>query len=147
MTAPNPLFLLQSLQIKDSRLYDYLRFTQRRIEDLESQLAILLNTPAATPVTPVTPGAALGGDFSVNFSASLSDTISGTQVDARITGTEFIVLGLGSGGAGHTDGLEDPVIEQLHIMVSSVAVGSFSWVAHAPNKTKNRYNIYWVGVA
>lgn len=143
MTAPDPLFLLQSLQLKDSRLYDFLKFLLQKINNLQYQLS---NLPAPTTATPVTPGAALGGTFRINFGTG-DDTISGTVVDPRITGAEYIVIGLGPGAAGHSDGTEDPVIEQIHLMVYNITVGSFSWVAHAPNKTFARYDIYWVGVA
>lgn len=144
MTAPDPLFLLQYLQLKDSRLYDFLKFLLQKVNNLQYQLN---NLPAPTTAAPAATGSAIGSAFSINFGAALNDTVSGTVADARITGSEYIVLGLGPGGAGHADGLEDPVIEQIHLMVSAVTVGSFSWVAHAPNRTKNRYIIYWVGVA
>jgi hypothetical protein len=144
MTAPDPLFLLQYLQIKDSRLYDFLRFLLQRISNLQNQIN---NLPAPSTAAPVAPGSAMGGTFNINFGATLDDIKTGSVADARITGTEYIVLGLGPGGPGHTDGTEDPVLEQIHLMVSAISVGSFSWVAHAPNRTKDRYTAYWVGVA
>lgn len=41
MTAPDPLFLLQYLQTKDSRLYDFLKFILRKISTLTEITEIL----------------------------------------------------------------------------------------------------------
>lgn len=140
MTAPDPLFLLQSLQLKDSRLYDFLRFLLQNMSSLQSQINNLSTTPAAVAAT----GSALGGSFSITFGTG-DTTLTGTVADARITGTEQIVCGLGPPASGHSG--EDYVLEEIHISVDSVSAGQFTFTAHAPNRTTGRILFYWVGVA
>lgn len=146
MTAPDPLFLLQYLQTKDSRLYDFLRFLLRRIDNLQYQINNLpAPTSAVTPPAP--PGAAISGNGSLNFGAG-DTTLSGTIADARITGSEVIVctpsdLGL----SGHTNSPEDYALEEIHIIVTSVSAGQFTYVAHAPYRITGRVGFNWIGVA
>lgn len=141
MTAPDPLFLLQYLQLKDSRLYDFLKFLLRKVDSLQYQL----NNLPAPAAAAVASGSALGGSFNVNFGGTPDTTLSGTVVDARITGTEYIVCGLGPPGAGHSG--EDYTLEEIHISVDSVSAGQFAYTVHAPNATTSRIQVYWIGVA
>lgn len=144
MAAPDPLFLLQYLQTRDSRLYDFLRFLLRRTDDLQSQIN---NLPAPTTAAPPAPaGSALGGTSTINF--GLGDTtVSSTVVDARITGTEYIVcVPRDIGASGHTNSTEDYALEEIHIVVTSVSAGQFTYTVHAPYRVTGRVAFDWIGV-